>query len=224
MRAFAEINGKLDNGAEYHVEGLWAQATIADWYTTPSYPPFPLTDTSIMEVAPDHPGRGAFCEDYGADPSDPYYEACQGGENWYFNGRPFGNSGPGRTLDRDSRTLRLAASINGDFEGFGGRDSHFDLGLSYSRTEGNYNLPGVYIERLFLGFRGFGGPRCGVDVVADQTSLAGMRLGPLGGKVAGQGRLPVLQSLRQCHRVHGPIRFGVCNPGESRLPRRACQQ
>ena len=187
MRAFAEINGKLDNGAEYHVEGLWAQAKIADWYTTPSYPPFPLTDTSIMEVAPDHPGRGAFCEDYGADPSDPYYEACQGGENWYFNGRPFGNSGPGRTLDRDSRTLRLAASVNGDFEGFGGRDSHFDLGLSYSRTEGNYNLPGVYIERLFLGFRGFGGPRCGVDVVADQTSLAGMRLGPLGGKVAGQG-------------------------------------
>ena len=57
-RAFAEINGTLDNGTEYHFEGLWALARIADWYTTPSYPPFPLTDTSIMEVAPDHPGRG----------------------------------------------------------------------------------------------------------------------------------------------------------------------
>ena len=186
-RAFAELNGTLDNGTEYHIEGLWALARIDDWYTTPSYPPFPLTDTSIMEVAPGHPGRGAFCADYGADPSDPYYEACQGGENWYFNGRPFGNSGPGRTLDRDSRTWRVAASANGDFEAFGGRDAHFDVGLTYSRTEGNYNLPGVYIERLFLGFRGFGGPRCGVRVEADRSSLAGMRLGPLSGQVAGQG-------------------------------------
>ncbi len=186
-RAFAEINGSLDNGTDYHVEGLWAEARIDDWYTTPSYPPFPLTDTSIQEVAPNHPGRQAFCDDYGAGPGDPYYEACQGSENWYFNGRPFGNSGPGRTLDRDSRTWRVAASANGDFKAFGGQDAHFDLGMSYSRTEGNYNLPGVYIERIFLGFRGFGGPNCGVGVEADPTSLAGMRLGALNGQVAGQG-------------------------------------
>ena len=182
-RAFAEINGALDNGTEYHIEGLFAQAEIPEWYTTPSYPPFPLTDTSIMEVAPNHPGREAFCADYGAEEGDLYYDECQGGENWYFNGRPFGNSGPGRTLGRDSRTWRVAASANGDLS----QNTHFDLGLSYSRTEGNYNLPGVYIERLFLGFRGFGGPDCGVGVEADNTSLAGMRLGPLNGQVAGQG-------------------------------------
>ena len=186
-RAFTEINGELDNGTEYHLEGLFAQADIPEWYTTPSYPPFPLTDTSIMEVAPNHPGREAFCADYGAEEGDPYYNECQGGENWYFNGRPFGNSGPGRILGRDSRTLRFAASANGDFASFGGRETHFDLGLSYSRTEGNYNLPGVYIERLFLGFRGFGGPDCGVGVEADNTSLAGMRLGSLNGQEAGQG-------------------------------------
>ena len=183
IRAFTEINGELDNGTEYHLEGLVAQAEIPEWYTTPSYPPFPLTDTSIMEVAPDHPGRDAFCADYGAEEGDLYYNECQGGENWYFNGRPFGNSGPGRILGRDSRTWRVAASANGDLS----QNTHFDLGLSYSRTEGNYNLPGVYIERLFLGFRGFGGPDCGVGVEADNTSLAGMRLGPLNGQVAGQG-------------------------------------
>ncbi len=186
-RAFAEINGALDNGMEYHVEGLLARADIPNWYTTPSYPPFPLTDTSIMEVAADHPGREAFCEEYGAADGDLYYAECQAGENWYFNGRPFGNSGPGRILGRDSSTMRLAASANGDFVSIGGRETQFDLGLSYSRTEGNYNLPGVYIERLFLGFRGFGGPDCGVGVEADPGSLAGMRLGPLSGQVAGQG-------------------------------------
>ena len=183
IRAFTEINGELDNGTEYHLEGLVAQAEIPEWYTTPSYPPFPLTDTSIMEVAPNHPGREAFCADYGAEEGDLYYNECQDGENWYFNGRPFGNSGPGRVLGRDSRTWRVAASANGDL----GQNTHFDLGLSYSRTEGNYNLPGVYIERLFLGFRGFGGPDCGVGVEADLSSLAGMRLGPLNGQVAGQG-------------------------------------
>ena len=188
IRAFTEINGELDNGTEYHLEGLWAEAEIPEWYTTPSYPPFPLTDTSIMEVAPNHPGRDAFCADYGAEEGDLYYnDQCQGGENWYFNGRPFGNSGPGRILGRDSRTWRVAASANGDFVSLGDRETHFDLGLSYSRTEGNYNLPGVYIERMFLGFRGFGGPDCGVGVEADLSSLAGMRLGPLNGQEAGQG-------------------------------------
>ena len=186
LRVFSEVNGALDNGTEYHFEGLLARADIPNWYTTPSYPPFPLTDTSIQEVAPDHPGRQAFCEDYGAEDGDLYYDECQDGENWYFNGRPFGNSGPGRTLGRDSSTMRLAASANGDFMSFGGRETHFDVGLSYSRTEGNYNLPGVYIERLFLGFRGFGGPDCGVGVEADPNSLAGMKLGPRNGQEAGQ--------------------------------------
>ena len=32
----------------------------------------------------------------------------------------------------------MAASANGDLS----QNAHFDLGLSYSRTEGNYNLPG----------------------------------------------------------------------------------
>ena len=187
VRAFAELNGALDNGTEYHLEGLWAEAEIPNWYTTPSYPPFPLTDTSVMEVAPGHPGRQAFCADYGSEAGDEYYDECQAEENWYFNGRPFGNSGPARTLGRSSRTWRVAAAANGDFASWGGRETQFDLGLSYSRTEGNFNLPGLYIERLFLGFRGFGGPDCGVGVEADPASLAGMRLGALNGQVAGQG-------------------------------------
>ena len=195
-RAFAEINGSLDNGTDYHFEALWSEAEIPNWYTTPSYPPFPLTDTSIMEAAPNHPGREKFCADYGAEEGDLYYAQCQGGElgdvsytgdeNWYFNGRPFGNSGPERLLSRTSSTWRVAASANGDLA-FGGEDAHFDVGVAYSRTEGNYNLPGVYVERLFLAFRGFGGPNCGVGVETDPGSLAGMRLGPLSGQVAGQG-------------------------------------
>ncbi len=185
-RAFFEANGPVNARTNYHVEALWADATIPNWYTTPSYPPFPLTSTTVMEVEPDHPGRQAFCSDYaGHGQADPA-GACAGGDSWYFNGRPFGNSGPGRRLRRQSRTQRVAGSVDGDFL-LGRRDAHWDVGLSYSRARGNLNLPAVYTDRIYRSFRGFGGPDCGVGVVADRTSPAGMALGSLNGAVAGQG-------------------------------------
>ena len=112
--------------------------------------------------------------------------ACLGDAPWYLNGRPFGNSGPGRRLRRESRTARIAASVDGDFL-MGGRNANWDVGMSYSRAQGNLNLPAVYTDRIYRSFRDFGEPDCGVGVTADRTSPAGMTLGPLGGAVAGQG-------------------------------------
>ncbi len=185
-RAFFEANGPVNARTNYHVEALWADATIPEWYTTPSYPPFPLTSTTIMEVGPGHPGRDAFCSGYAGDGKADPGGACAGSDPWYFNGRPYGNSGPGRRLRRESRTQRIAGSVDGDFQ-LGSRDAHWDVGLSYSRARGNLNLPAVYTDRVFRSFRGYGGPDCGVGVMADRTSPAGMALGPLGDAVAGQG-------------------------------------
>ncbi len=185
-RAFAEINGPLNSRTNYHIEGLWADAVIPNWYTTPSYPPFPLTSTTVMEVGANHPGRQAFCGSYAGDPKADPMAACAGDASWYLNGRPFGNSGPGRRLRRESRTQRVAASVDGDFL-LGGRDSHWDVGVTYARSRGNLNLPAVYTDRIYRAFRGYGGADCGVGVTADRTSPAGMALGPLNGAVAGQG-------------------------------------
>ena len=184
-RIFAELNGPVNNRTNYHVEGLWADAVIPNWYTTPSYPPFPLISTTNMEVAAGHPGRQAFCSTYAGDAKADPNSACADDAPWYFNGRPFGNSGPGRRLRRESRTLRVAASLDGDF--VAGGSTHWDVGISYSRARGNLNLPAVYTDRIFRAFRGFGGADCGVGVMADPSSSAGMVLGPLGGAVAGQG-------------------------------------
>ena len=134
-RAFGELNGPLNARTNYHIEGLWADATIPNWYTTPSYPPFPLTSTTIMEVAPDHPGRQAHCATYAGDSRGDPMGACAGRDNWYFNGRPFGNSGPGRRLSRQSRTQRIAGSVDGDFLA-GGRNAHWDVGLTNARGPG----------------------------------------------------------------------------------------
>ena len=178
-RVFAELNGPLTDTADYHIEGLWSEADIPAWRTTPSYPPFPLLYNGTQEVAATHPGRVAFCEDY---PGNPF---CGADETWYFRGRTVGNSGPVRILDRTARTQRLAGSIDGDIN----EKLRYDMGFSWSRARGNYNLPGVYTERIFLAYRGFGGPGCGGGVVADRSVAAGMRLDPatLAGRTPGQG-------------------------------------
>ena len=45
-----------------------------------------------------------------------------------------------------------------------------------SRAAGNVAVPAVLTERLFLAFRGYGGPQCGVGVVPDNRVAPGMRV------------------------------------------------
>lgn len=185
IRAFGELNGSLGDGTTYHLEGLWAEAATPEWVTTPSYPPISPYNGSQL-IGPGHPGREVFCRSHGQAAGFAGTEACLA-DDWYFFGRMVGNSGPARTLRRDSRTRRVAGSVEREFEAFGGRRTAFELAASYSQSSGNANLPGEFLYRKFLAFRGFGGPDCGVGVVVDRESPSGMALGPLGGRVAGQG-------------------------------------
>ena len=185
FRAFAEINGELGDNSSYHIEGLWAEAATPDWVTTPSFPPIKPYD-GLQIVPSENPGRQAFCQQYGS--SVGFMSSAQCLENdWYFFGRLVGHSGPGRTLERNSRTQRLSASWDGGVDVLDGHDNRLNLALSYSRSSGNVNQPAEYAYRKFLAFRGYGGPDCGVDVVADPSSPSGMSLGPTGGKAPGQG-------------------------------------
>ena len=207
IRAFAELNGEFGEASSYHLEALWAEASTPNWVTTPSYPPIsPYNGTQLIE--PTHPGRQAFCNSHGQAAGFAGTDACLEND-WYFYGRLAGNSGPHRTLRRDSRTQRIAGSIEHSFEGFGGRESSFELGANFSRSTGNANLPGEYLYRKFLAFRGFGGPNCGVGVVVDASSPSGMALGPLSGQVAGQGDCLYYNPFSNAHRnsVHPNARY-----------------
>ena len=185
IRTFAELNGEFGGRSRYHLEALWTEATVPNWITTPSYPPIsPYNGTQLIQ--PDHPGRSVFCQSYGQSAGFATQEECLEND-WYFFGRMVGNSGPPRTLRRDLRTQRVAASLQRDLELFGERESVFEVAASFSRSAGNANLPGEYLYRKFLAFRGFGGPNCGVGVVVDATTPSGMALGPPGGAVPGQG-------------------------------------
>ncbi len=185
FRAFAEINGELGDNSSYHIEALWAEAETPAWVTTPSFPPIKPYD-GLQIVPAENPGRQAFCQQYGSSVGFASNTNCLE-DDWYFFGRLVGHSGPGRTLERQSRTQRLSASWDGGVDVLEGHDNRLNLALSYSRSSGNVNQPAEYAYRKYLAFRGYGGPSCGVDVVADPNSPSGMSLGPTGGKVPGQG-------------------------------------
>ena len=181
---FAELNGPLTARADYHLEALWSEADIPDWRATPSWPLFQWLDRGLQEVGASHPGRRKFCADYGSDAA--LAARCADDSAWYFYGRPFGNSGPDRFLRRDTRTWRVAAGIDGDFD-LADRLIDYDANLSYSHSSANNRFAGIYAERLFLAYRGYGGPNCGVGVVADNSVAPGMRLGDTGGRAPGTG-------------------------------------
>ena len=197
VRGFAELNGNLGDESTFHVEALWAEATTPNWVTTPSFPPIsPYNGAQVIE--PGNPGRQAFCGGYAQSAGFATRDACLE-DDWYFYGRLVGNTGPGRGLRRDSRTQRIAASLERHIESFGGNEAAIELSASYSRAAGNANLPAEYAYRKFLAFRGFGGPNCGVGVVVDPSSPSEMALGALNGAVAGQGNCMYYNPFSNAH-------------------------
>ena len=183
-RLFAELNGPLSDTTDYHVEVMFGEAVIPNYDTTPSFPPVTLLDGQQL-ISNAHPGRVEFCSSSYALGGFTSEEACMQ-DDWYFHGRLVGNAGPGRGLHRRSDTSRIAASIDRGLT-VGGKSANLDVGVSLSRATGNMNQPSEYGYRKFLAFRGFGGPNCGVGVVADPSAPSGMRLGATGSAQPGVG-------------------------------------
>lgn len=173
-KLFAEVNGKFGDASSYHLEALWARSVMPQWQTQPSHPPFPLLHRGVLEIGPNHPNRIAFCadEEYSAD----FRQECQSAENWYYRGRPFGNGYAARTAERVSMTWRFAGAIEGSLDIPAGESTFYELAFALSGAQGNVPIPAILTERLFLAFRGYGGPDCGVEVVADSTLGPGMRV------------------------------------------------
>ena len=175
-KLFVELNGDLGNGRNYHLELLVANSNTPQWQTQPSHPPFPLLHRGVMEVSPDHPNRIAFCAD--STYSQTFQDECTANENWYWRGRPFGNGYEKRTAEREANNWRLAGTIAGVGEFAAGKEYDWEISMSYSSASGNVAIPAILTERLFLAFRGYGGPNCGVGVIADNTLGPGMRVAP----------------------------------------------
>ncbi len=182
-RVFSELHGDVGPDLRYSLELLYSQAESPHVLASPSYPFVTLLPTDVLEVAATHPGRMAMCDIHAAE-----IPQCTDDMPWYFRGRTIGNGGPASSVKRASDSLRLAGGLSGEFE-LAGKPYSLDLGLAWSRQDARMSDSGTYTERLFLAFRGYGGPDCGISVIADPESPAKMRLNPadLTGRTPGQG-------------------------------------
>jgi len=177
-RIFAELNGEFEDGMIYHFEAMYSEADIPEWRNTPSYPPAAWANVDEVNLIEDgHPAYGRLEELLGENSGNPYG----------FRGRTVGHSGPARFLKRESETWRLSASVNDEISLFGDNLYEYDVGFSYSHSEGTVGQPAEYITRRFLAYRGFGGPNCGVEALPDRTKKSGLTLPNNIDKTPGEG-------------------------------------
>jgi iron complex outermembrane recepter protein len=154
---FSEYNRNLSNGAEVHLEALYASSDVPTWKTSPSYPPQALLNQFVPASAPGF-------QQYIADNPGAFPASSVGA---LFIGRSFGwggfpGTGGAQEGYRKSETYRLSGSYIGDLD----NGVHYDAALSYSATESERSTNDTYITGLTAGLRGFGvcvDPNTGFD-------------------------------------------------------------
>ncbi|KDA02153.1 TonB-dependent receptor [Hyphomonas oceanitis SCH89] len=175
---FSEYNRNLSNGAELHLELLYAHTDVPTWKTSPSYPPQSLTNQFVPASAPGY-------QQYLADNPGAFPANAVGA---LFVGRTFGwggfpGTGAAQEGYRTSDTWRGSGSYVGDFD----NGVHYDAALSYSSTEAERLTNDTYIVGLTSALRGFGvctDPNTGFDPATGTVPYAPGYAGTL---VAGAG-------------------------------------
>ena len=169
---FSEINGTLANGDVLHLEALYADTSVPNWATSPSYPPQRIIDP-VQTVFPDSPAwqslESTYPEYFASLPAYPSYIIVRGRVNGV------GASGP-RLAAREYQNYRFAGSLSGALT----EDVDYTLNMAYSRSEGGYSSRDASIEKTKLAYLGYGGEGCGATLNPDESVSPN-------GAIAGQG-------------------------------------
>lgn len=162
---FSEINGELSNGMNFHAEFLYSKVDVPEWKTSPSYPPQSLFG-DIQSVPNDHPGLVDMATKHASfnkyiTPTKISDTLTTSGTGATFYGRLQGvGATVGREAKREYDTYRVAGTLDGEFEnGIG-----WDVGVSWSRNEGELEGVDAQIGKTKLAFSGFGGESCKADL------------------------------------------------------------
>ena len=147
LNIFSEFNHTFSSGVELHIEGMYATTEVPEWKTSPSYPPQVLTSQFLPAT---HPGYQQYIADNPGTALDSGIGALFIGRIFGWGGNPMtGGAGEGY---RKYDTMRLASDLSGEFE----NGISWDVGLGYSRTEGERASPDAYINGLTAALSGFG--------------------------------------------------------------------
>jgi len=204
---FSEINGELSNGMNFHAEFLYSKVDVPEWKTSPSYPPQSLFG-DIQSVPNDHPGLVDMATKHASfnkyiTPTVLSDTLTTSGTGATFYGRLVGvGASVGREAKREYDTYRVAATLDGEFEnGIG-----WDVGVSWSRNEGELEGVDAQIGKTKLAFSGFGGESCAADL-----STSGVL--QVNGATAGAGGCLYYNPFSNAiARSSSESTFGVANP------------
>lgn len=204
---FSEINGELSNGMNFHAEFLYSKVDVPEWKTSPSYPPQSLFG-DIQYVPNDHPGLVDMATKHASfnkyiTPTKISDTLTTSGTGATFYGRLQGvGATVGREAKREYDTYRVAGTLDGEFEnGIG-----WDVGVSWSRNEGELEGVDAQIGKTKLAFSGFGGESCAADL-----STSGVL--QVNGATAGAGGCLYYNPFSNAiARSSSESTFGVANP------------
>ena len=170
---FTEASWDTENGWHLGAEVLLARSEVPSWFTSPSYPPTKVMDTSrsvrannpgLIDMARLYPelyGPYAFCDaPYCLWSGDGNTQDAAGIDpGWqevaWIRGRTFGQEGPLRSYLRESETERIAF----DFEGVTG-ETLWAFRASWSAAERKLEDGDVLDYRLRRALAGLGGLAC----------------------------------------------------------------
>ncbi|MCR9080743.1 MAG: TonB-dependent receptor [Hyphomonadaceae bacterium] len=170
---FSEYNRTFSNGTELHLEALYGYTDVPEWKTSPSYPPQALFGNVVL---PNHPGLVQYIADnpaWAAATFTDYSPLLTGGTPdvydpvsntgglgltpLVFFGRSFGwggfpGTGGAQEGTRSYDHYRFSGDLAGEFQS----GAAWELGLTYSKTEGSRYTNDSYTLGFINALQGFG--------------------------------------------------------------------
>ena len=189
-KLYSELNIDLSDDHRLHFEAMYSDVDIPAWKTSPSYPPQSLfgPDRRLLENHPGLVDFNSFygLQDVGGaaaltaanigstviDPVDGSTYALAAGDaaaaalagtpQALTLGRAMGVSGAFLTGEaeaqpRQTETYRLVAAMDGTLFD---QSLNYDVSISWSKRERFYGGQDMYVERMGLALKGYGGPNC----------------------------------------------------------------
>tara|TARA_R100000365_G_C2747652_1_gene77822 strand:+ start:3716 stop:6580 length:2865 start_codon:yes stop_codon:yes gene_type:complete len=147
-QVFSEYNRTFENGMDLHLEALYGYSDVPSWKTSPSYPPQELA-TQVVPAS--NPGFQQYMMDNPGDFPAGTLAALYIGRSFGWGGFPGTDYGPQEGY-RTYESYRLAGDVTGQFS----NGVNYDVGLSWSTTEGERSTNDTYILGFTAALNGYG--------------------------------------------------------------------
>ena len=155
----------LGRNAEIYAELNYSYLDLADWKTSPSYPPVNEVDAARF-VPAYHPGLIDFvARNPQLIESDGDTADFSGGA--LFVGRPMGATSTADSGRRSHSTLRLATGLRGILS----PEMDYNISLTLAQNIAKTRSPDVLIERWEQALAGFGGENCTGEIAGENQCL-----------------------------------------------------